>query len=92
MSIVFELPPSDTDLSAGLAVIRRRRRLVWGMFLCYLPFVLTVGGVIRWLSDSESAVMVVAAAYMLAWVGANWHASEALCPRCRKHVEHKETK
>lgn len=74
------------EITAGLRDIRKRRRIVWGMWLAYLPAV----ALLAWTFQlSDAGAFKVVGAYMAAWVAAGVWAGRARCPRCGERYDSK---
>lgn len=69
------------QMLTGLATIRNRRKVVWGMLAGYVPTMVAVSVVCSWL-NLEWPVYVVAAGYFLAWFAAIQIVAHSSCPRC----------
>ena len=70
--------PNAAEISAGLALIRRRRWTLWGVLLTYLPAI--------WLAlkitESDRKTAVVFGVWVAMAAAAGCAAAAARCPRC----------
>jgi DNA-directed RNA polymerase subunit RPC12/RpoP len=62
--------------------LRHRERLVIGLWLGYIPGVVSLGWLISFVTPSENTVIVIAALWMLAFARAGLRVSFFRCPQC----------
>jgi hypothetical protein len=84
MSVEFDVVPDQETLAAGLAEIRRRRRLKWTVLLVGLLLWIVASPLLIWLTGSQNAPLVPGILYVAAFVLATQYDAQSLCPRCGK--------
>ena len=82
---------SETDYAASWQDLRKRRRLVWLLFLGYIPgvaalcfLVVTAAASMGGSKQSEVACAVIALFWILAFAVAAIRLTFFRCPRCRR--------
>lgn len=76
-----EVQPTPAELTAGLALIRRRRWYLWGAILIYLPAM----KVTLMLSPSLHVALSVVGLWLLITFTLAFVAALARCPRCGQY-------
>ena len=64
--------------------LRRRQRIVWLVFLSYIPGIVILSIPLEALFDSETPVFVVAVLWFVALAVASGYMENWKCPRCGK--------
>jgi hypothetical protein len=82
--VVFEVIPSPDEIAAGLAEIRRRRRLRWAVSLGRFACVAALTSFIQTVSDNVIWMAIPVVIWFLAYIFAMQYEADSLCPRCGK--------
>jgi len=82
MPVFLELSPTDPQVQDGLREIRRRRRLLWTLFLAAIPVMLLVQRVSSLFVSSETPVWIASGLWAVVLIVANAYVGQCVCPRC----------
>ena len=84
MSVEFEVAQDEETLAAGLAEIRRRRRLKWTVLVVGVALLVVTSPLLIWVTGNLDAPIVPGVLFMIALVLAIQYDAQSLCPRCGK--------
>jgi len=78
----FYVRPKDGEIQEALRQIRRRRLVMWAVFLGYLPIAGGLAALLRWITGRDWVVIAVAALWMFWYAVRIFMVNESRCPRC----------